>query len=723
MFEFEAVPVRCVYETEDFKIYGCQVDTTKYPTIKHNKYGNVSIVGCLPQLEGHVTYKIRAEEKLNKFGYQYDVNYISRDLPSSTTSSQAFLEELIPVKQAETLLNVYPDIIKDIMDDNLDHIDLKKTKGIKEKTFNKIKAKVIENFGLMGLVESFGGMISLKVMKKLLDIYKTPVKVIHKIRTHPYKTLTSVSQVGFKIADKVIQHMWKTDNSLFDIKGEITTSLDRMDACIYYNLKQNELQGDTKMLKIDLISQCENLTPECMMKFFPAIEKGDYVEDDKYISNKYTYQSELFVANAINELLENNNSWKVNLNNYVKINNGFEMTNKQLAGIANVSAFNASIINGYAGSGKTETINRLTKVLKDLDKSFLLLAPTGRAANVLTEYSKLPASTIHRKLGWRKGEWLHNEHNPLEVDLVIVDETSMVDVFLMKALLKAINPKRTKLLLVGDSAQIPSVGAGNVFHDLIKSGKIPITTLNEIFRYSEGGLMAVATWIRQGKAYLQEQAIQTFGKNKDYSFVNCAKEDLLENIKTIYRQLLNHGAKPENIYVLTFKKAPPFGKNVLNEILQPIANPNYGSNNYVKSGEVFYFKNDLVMQIANNYFVKDDGIHMIANGETGRIIRLDESSVTVMFSNHTITYKKGELLENIQLAYAMTFHKSQGAGVPYTILVTPSSDTYFLNSNLLYVGVTRTKKTCYHLGNMNTVNRIVKKKANFERKTFLKELL
>jgi len=182
---------------------------------------------------------------------------------------------------------------------------------------------------------------------------------------------------------------------------------------------------------------------------------------------------------------------------------------------------NVSMLNGFGGSGKSATTKSVIDMLKDNDKSFCLFAPTGRAAKVLAEFTKEHASTIHRGLSYIPPEWGYNEEHKLPYDVVVVDEFGMCDVFLMKHLLEAIDFNKTKLLMVGDSAQLPSVGAGNVFFDLINSKLIPIVSLTQIFRYGTGGILTVATKTRNCEKFLEDsQKPQVFGDDKGYYFIS-----------------------------------------------------------------------------------------------------------------------------------------------------------------------------------------------------------
>jgi exodeoxyribonuclease V alpha subunit len=404
---------------------------------------------------------------------------------------------------------------------------------------------------------------------------------------------------------------------------------------------------------------------------------------------------------------------------------------------------NIAILNGFAGAGKTYSTKGVINMLKDNYKSFRLFSPTGRAAKVLHENTNEPASTIHRGLGYvPPNKWTFNEWQKLHTDVVIVDEFSMVDIWLFKRLLEAIDFKRTKLLIIGDNAQLPSVSCGNLLHDFMEASIIPTVTLNKIFRYSSGGLMRVATDTRCCKEYLTKDMkakATTFGDNQDYMFIDLASEIIPKNVVALYKKLLDNGSSIEDIQVLTAKNVGDCGSVVLNNMIQRVANPNYGSEVNMKVGDTTYYKGDLVLQCVNNYeaeidrdpfgednegfgFGDETSTAFVANGETGIIKEIYNTYVIVDFNGIRVKYYRNDM-NMVKLGYAISIHKSQGGGFKTVILCSPQSHIFMLNSNLLYVGLTRMKEKLYHLGSLQSVNQAVKKKANLTRHTFMQKLL
>lgn len=740
-YKFRGIIERCVYNSPDFKIYAVNVDKDKYPELKQNKYKNVSILGELTDLTLGTEYEITAEEKVDKYGTSYKVINIKRDLPTTVEETYTFLSEILTENQANTLIENYPNILQMVKDDDLDGIDLSKLKGIGEKTFDKIKNKIILNFCLMDLVIEFKNVLSMNIIKKIYDTYSSVDKLKEKLKSHPYTTLTRISRIGFKTADSIVLELQK--ENIIDFGYDVKTSPDRCLSCMLYILEENENEGHTKMNLADLRQQCLKIVPESADHFVNVIKDDSiyYNKDTMDVALKSTYETEKYIADTIlSNLYNSNNVWDFDIQEYRKVGE-FELSNEQMQILDTVCRNNIAILNGFAGSGKTASTQGLIKMLKDNDKSFILLSPTGRAAKVLAENTDEPASTIHRGLGYvPPNKWTYNEDCKLHCDIVIVDEMSMVDIWLFKKLLDAIDLNNTKLLLIGDNAQLPSVSCGNLLHDFMEANIIPTVTLSKIFRYSSGGLMRVATDTRCCKSYLtndMKHNATTFGENKDYMFIDLASDLIQKNVIGLYKKLLDNGNSIEDIQVLTAKNVGECGSIELNNMIQKVANRNYGSEINMKVGDTTYYEGDLILQTVNNYNAeivpdKDDGVKFgfedeqitafVANGETGIIKEIYNTYTIIDFNGIRVKYYRNDM-NMVKLGYCISIHKSQGGGFKTVILCTPQSHIFMLNSNLLYVGLTRMKEKLYHLGSLQSVNQAVKKKANLTRHTFIQDLL
>lgn len=752
--KFMATIVRCVFDQPGFKVYAADVDKEKYPEIKRNKYKNVSLVGDLVGLNIDAEYEVTAIEQTSKFGTNYKVINIRRDAPLTPEGVQAFLCEILTERQAAELYNHYPDIIQRVRENRLEDIDLNKLHGIKEVTFNRIKEKIVENFFLFDLVVLFRGVLSMSIIKKLYDKYPSVETFKSKLQADPYRCLCNLAGVGFRTADDLLLKMEKA--SIEDIKSgkqpviqfdcDLRTSLQRCRACLQYLIEQNELSGHTKMQASDLRVECMKMASKCAHHFFEALQcKYIYFnEETNEVALSATYDVESYIASTIiGGLANRDNLWNYNPEKYRNVD-GIMLSNEQLQAVSNVCKYSVSILNGAAGTGKSFSTQAIINMLEDHRKTYRLFSPTGKAAKVLANYTKRPASTIHRGLGWKpEGSWTYNDSNKIESDVIIVDEFSMVDIRLFKRLLEAIDFNRTKLLLIGDNAQLPSVSCGNLLHDFMETRLIPTVTLKTVFRYSDGGLMKVATDVRFRQSYLNQamkNKATVFGDNRDYTFVDVSSDSTPQSVVQLYKKLLEAGNSIENIQVLTAKNKGECGAIALNNVIQQIANPNYGKTLNIKQGEATYFVGDLVIQRANNYNALVDPAHyteeekehcaisgeaktaFIANGETGIVREVQPNYAIIEFDGIFVKYFLSEL-KDVSLGYAITIHKSQGSSIDNVILCTPRSHIFMLNSNLIYVGLTRMRKRCFHLGSLDTVNNAVYKKENFVRHTFMQRML
>ena len=744
---------RTLCNKDDFKMYAIDINKDDYPNIPLNKYGNVVICGDLFDLQYGLTYDITVHEEPLKYGYK--VLNITYEKPRDEESIRTFLSEILTYRQAETILEHYPDILDIVNENRTDEVDLNRLKGIKEKTFAKIVKKIQYNYCLVDLVTEFKGFLSLSIIKKLYTEYSSIELLKSKLHKNAYHCLCNISGVGFLTADNILlelervskENMSNGERPIVEFKEDLKTSLERCKAAMQYILQKNEEEGHTQMNIVTLRNRCIDIVAECGDKFIDAI-KDDvfyYNKENMEVSLKRTYDTECKICNALIKGLESDIKWDVDVEKY-RTRGDCSCTDEQLNTLKLVSQHNVVVLNGSAGVGKSFSVQTLLELLKDLNKTYKLFTPTGKSSKVLADYTNEDAKTIHRGLGYRPdGTWTYNEHCKLDADVIIVDEFSMVDIYLMKTLLDAIDFNRTKLLMIGDASQLPSVGCGNIFHDLIQSNLIPVANLTKVFRYGEGGLMKIATDVRLCKPYLtkdMEHKGTIFGTNGDYTFIDVSNESLIDNIIALYKKLLSSGKTPSEIQVITSVNKGEYGTVALNNKIQAIANKNYGSEYKItctqNNIEVSYYVGDLVIQKVNNYkalVVDDNGEEIynrydsdepqtafIANGESGIIRDVRTSFLVVDFNGIYIKYNKSDLNE-LGLGYALTVHKVQGSASNIVILVTPSAHTFMLNSNLIYVGLTRMRQKCFHLGNLKTVNMTIKKKANFSRNTFTQRLL
>lgn len=774
VYTFTARVNRKVYSDGDFRIYAMDVDSKKFPEIHKNKYDNVSIMGDLFDLERDVDYEISAEESETKYGISYRVISCIRDVPASYQDMYHFLSEILTANQAKTLYENYPDIVDRVRTNRLGDIDFEKLHGIGEKSFEKIKSKILDNYRLADMMLAFDGYLTIGVIRKLNDEYGSVERIRSTLAREPYRALCKIDGVGFKRADEILLNIEQVSRDriahgkqpIINFGFDLRTSEDRCRACVMYILGQNELDGHTKINLADLHSICAKLVPECEHHFAAAMDNPIiYYNKEKMIAAfDSTYHNEEYIAKTlINALKENISLWDYDIEKYRSIGNVL-LSDEQMRVLKNLCQYNISILNGPGGTGKSFSTKAVIRMLEEHGHSFMLMSPTGKAAKVLSAYAGVKASTIHRALGYIPGgmekieqlpsglfvsyktNWDYDDNNKLDTDVVIVDEFSMVDVKLFAQLLHAIDFKKTRLLMIGDNAQLPSVSCGNLLHDFLAVDLIPSATLTNVFRYADGGLMKIATDVRCCKPYLlngMRGKRTVFGDNQDYTFIDIDQEKIPDLVVKMYKTLLSAGNSMNSVQVLAAQKKGDCGVDALNNKIQSVANPLFGSDNYMEVGSTRYYVGDPVIQMENNYNAKictpeldpllieslgfsEKEKHVptafVANGETGIIKEITPGQALIDFDGIVVTYNKEEM-HRVGLGYAMTIHKSQGSSIDHVILVTPKAHTFMMNSNLLYVGLTRMKKRCFHIGTLLTVNKAISKKANLTRHTFMQEML
>lgn len=739
--EFKATPIKCLFSSETFKIYACNIDSFTYPQIKVGKYQTVTIKGDVQELNLDCEYIIKAYEIQDRYGISYQIANIRSEKPTTLSSSKTFLRAILTDQQTETLLSAYPDIIDRIVNNRIDDIDLNKIKGIKEVTFGKIQKKVVENFRLAELVDEFSGIFNFSIIKKLYSEYTSIEKVRENLYYKPYECLCKLGGIGFKKADELLlkveekskQRVLNGEKPIIDFQFDLISSKQRMRACALYVLDENESCGNTYMSIKSFQKECLNCAPEAKEQLAEIINTSDDIAFNKQynrISKTTTYNTEQYIADALKSAMKTKQIWDIDIEKYRQIGEAL-LTEEQMLTMEYVCKNTVTILQGYAGSGKSFSVLALINLLSENRKSAILLAPTGRAAKVLQKYTHHEASTIHRGLCFRPpNEWGYNEENKLPHDIVILDETSMVDVYLFKRLLQSIDFSRTKLLIIGDDAQIPSVSCGNLLHDILNSNVIPTIWLTKVFRYGKGGLSTVATDIRKSHSTFENKSgIQIIGDDNGFSYIPVSPERSINYIIKMYKKLLSNNVSLKDILVVVAQNKGKYGAQTINTQIQSIINPNiddkiaFGDTQYRLGDPIIQCVNDYESQIFNeNDWSDENETVLIPNGDIGIITKILYDGIVVDFDEYRIYIPKDKFV-NIKLAYAISIHKSQGGQAKFVIVFAPNSHIFMLNSNLLYVAVTRAKEKCFLLSDLITFNKSIKKKENFIRKTWLCDLL
>lgn len=502
----------------------------------------------------------------------------------------------------------------------------------------------------------------------------------------------------------------------------------RVEAGILYELTFNQSNGHTFIPRNKLAmatAQLLNLEEELIDAGIARLAETDRLVTDQvagldacYVPE--LYEAETYIADRIREMAENQPEPPKDLTRMmeeIQAESDLDYAENQLAAIRSAAENRLLLVTGGPGTGKTTTMAGILRLFDKMKLTTLLAAPTGRAAQRLGECTDREASTIHRLLEAQFDSesgclcFFHDEDTPLRADAVVVDETSMVDIILMQSLLRAL-PKRCRLILVGDPDQLPSVGPGNLFSDLIRSGVVPTICLTEIFRQAQESLI-----VMNAHAINHGQLPNLSVKNKDFFFMKRRTSDtVVETIQQLCSQRLpkNMGIDSTEIQVLSPTRKGETGTKNLNRQLQAVLNPESPDKKEKKYGDFLFREGDRVMQIRNNYDIlwkKVDGIGSgagIFNGDIGKITDIDyqAETITVVFDDRETEYDF-TMLSELELAYAMTVHKSQGSEYRAVILTAWSGSRYLLTRSVLYTAVTRAKDLLIVVGNEEVIAAMV----------------
>lgn len=708
----EVIKVRYVNEENGYSVFDLNTSDGEIKIV--GIFDSVNIGESL-EVEGEFTYD-------NKYGEQLNVSSYQKKLPSSTVEIEKYLASgiisTIGPKNASYIVKQFGKKSLDIVFDETDK--LLEVRGIGKKSIEKIKKSVEElKFSKNILFHLTGLGISLSLSKKIYNIFRE--NTLEVINENPYKLIKNVKGIGFLKADEIALKNNLDKNSPYRIESAILYVLNQKAinfGHVYYP-KRKLTDEVSKLIGVET----ELIEPVYMNLLLSSEVVIDNSFEESNIYLDYLYVSESYIASKLAKMALNDD-FKILFDIEKEIKEAIKSLSIKLSKIqidAIKSCFkeNISIITGGPGTGKTTIINTISKIYLDNGYNISLCAPTGRAAKRIEETTGIEAKTIHRMLGYIPssyddiGHFEYNEDNPLDTDVVIIDEMSMVDVVLFEKLLRGMKDN-TRLVIVGDVDQLPSVGAGNVLRDLINSKKIKYTKLVDIFRQSESSNIIVnAHKINNGQEPILNE------KNSDFFFLKTETPAITRNVVVdlISKRLPNaYGYDfSKDIQILTQSRKGICGVFELNRLLQDILNPKTETTDELLVGNKLFRVNDKVMQTKNNYnlsFFDSDGEENfgVYNGDMGHIIFIDKSSkkLTVeMDDNRVIDYTL-EDLDNLELAYAITIHKSQGS--EFKSVIIPMFDGYRLlqTRNLLYTAITRAKENIVLVGDKNVMNNMIR---------------
>ncbi|CEK36248.1 SF1B family DNA helicase RecD2 [Paraclostridium sordellii] len=704
-----------------------------------NENNDVVIVGCMPTLTVGESIEVEGKWVNHKtYGTQFEVSSFMPVTPSSIEGIYVYLSsgmiKGIGEKMAKRIIDKFGVDTLDIIQ-NSPH-RLSEVEGIGSKKIEQIAKSYEDNRELRNIIMQLSPYgitpnLCLKIYKK----YKN--KAVDVISKNPYKLAEDVRGIGFKVADKIAENL-----------GIDKLSKDRIMQGILYSLNQSLASGHTYLPKDILVQESSKLLGvekeyilDCILGLAYDqkihIEKGLGHEDHIYLIPYYL--SENGVCKQIIKLAQSDFK-DLNIDvekeiEKVEEETGIKLANNQALAVKEAIKSGLVVITGGPGTGKTTTINTIIKVFENNEQEVLLAAPTGRAAKRMSETSNKEAKTIHRllEMGYATDSeelvFLKDEEDPIKADVVIVDEVSMVDIVLMYSLLKAIKPG-TRVILVGDSDQLPSVGAGNVLKDIIDSKVINVVRLNEIFRQAQESMIVVnAHRINQGLP------LHLNVKGKDFFFIkkNTNEEILKEIVGLVSTRLpkFYNLDKLKDIQVLAPMRKGDLGVANLNIELQKYLNKEEKYKVEETLQKRIFRVGDKVMQIKNNYTKKwetedkSESGEGIYNGDIGYIYHIDKENkiIYVLFDQTKIVSYEYSELDELDHSFCTTIHKSQGSEFPAIVIPVTWAPPMLLNRNLLYTAVTRAKKLVVLVGDVKYLEYMIRNNKTNDRHSNLSKKL
>lgn len=671
-----------------------------------------TIVGSLPGLGPGESVRLLGVWKTNPtHGIQFAVSECHIETPSDVVGIQKYLESGmvrgIGPTYAKRIVNMFGEKTLDVIDQSPQC--LMEIHGIGEKRIEKIRQcwqeqKAIRS--VMLFLQKNG--VSPAFAQKLYRLYGD--ETVARLQENPYTLAREIRGIGFKSADKIAEKL-----------GFPKEATQRIDSGIEYVLLELADEGHTCYPLADLCSKAEEMLgvkAEERIRFLEQEER--IVVEDETVWIKGLWLCEMGIARELKRLIRGQTRLrKVDTDkavSWVEEKLHIELADNQKKAIKSSLEEKLHIITGGPGTGKSTITNAILTITEKLSRQILLAAPTGRAAKRMSEITKRSASTIHSLLqvDFSKNGFKHNRENPLNCDLIVIDEASMIDTSLMYSLLKAI-PDHARVLLVGDVHQLPSVGPGTVLKDMIESGTVLVTELTEIFRQAAGSrIITNAHKINAGE--FPDLSIE---KKSDFFFLKGEEPEVaLEKIITLVSSRLPKFYRLDainDIQILAPMKRGIIGTENLNRVLQEKLNP---QENVVMRGGMRFGVGDKVMQIRNNYNKE------VYNGDIGRIKKIDkeEQAVTVNYEGHLVVYSFIEL-DELVLAYATSVHKYQGSECPCVVIPVHTTHFMMLHRNLLYTAVTRGKKLVVLVGTGKAIAIAVSQNNALKRHTGLKERL
>ena len=716
-----------IFKSENgFFVGTFKVKETDEEELKEFLNKTITITGTFVDLNTEDTYILYGEyQKHERYGYQYQVYKSEKEIPNGTEAIIEFLSSPLikgcGEKTAMKIVETFKEESLNKIKENMANLYL--VPGMTEKKANKIYASILAYSSSDDLILELKNLgFSVNEATKIINRFKDKTKTYLNENLYFFQEI-----IDFNKIDEIFKKNHDNDNPI------------RIKACLIECMKRlSDTTGDIYYYIEEIHTSLKNwfqifLDMEELQSYIEELEsKFEIIQKEQKIYLEENYEMEHKIADHLYHIAAMPKKTHKKLDEkleHLEESSSVHYNLEQKKAIKKALQERITIISGGPGTGKTTIVNAIVKLFIQLYHltpietytSIALLAPTGRASKKLSMSTNLPAMTIHRYLKWNKdtNEFLINRHNKNQHRLIIVDEVSMIDTFLLYNLLEGIE-SNIQIVFVGDTFQLPSVGAGLILNDLVESNLFSYCPLNKIYRQSENSYIPyLAKEIKEQK--LNENFMD---KTDDYNFFPCQSKIIKETIYQICEKSKEKGLKVDDIQILAPMYKGENGIDNLNIILQALFNPKTEDTKEIKVGDYTYRTNDKVLQLVNN---PDCNVY---NGDIGYIKKIEETKqkgrkkeqITIDFDGNYVVYTKEDLFA-IKHAYAMTIHKSQGSEFPHVIL--PISKNYYkmLYNKLIYTGVSRAKKSLMIVGEPIAFLEGVKNDYSNHRKTTLKEIL
>ena len=697
---------RITYQSDGYSVLKC--------TVKGEK-DLVTVVGTMPDTHVGSVLTLGGHWKIDsKYGRQFAASTFEETLPATVYGIEKYLGsgliKGIGPKYAKLIVNTFGKDTLDIIESNVDR--LLEIPGIGKKRVDRIKTgwndqKEIKN--IMLFLQSHD--VSTAHATKIYKQYGTDSIAV--VQENPYRLADDIWGIGFKTADTIAEKLGFEKDKFVRLRSGLMYSLNKLaDEGHCYATRDQLMAKGTELLEVDQTV----LTMTLDEMIHTEDVKTTNFADGTAIYLPTFFFSEVGVENRLKKIF----ATPVPPIQMEISSTTIEYDPIQLEAIQTAAQSKIMILTGGPGTGKSTTTMGIIKLFAG--QRVLLAAPTGRAAKRLSEVTGMEAKTIHRLLEFKPPEgYKRNEENPLDGDVLIIDESSMIDVVLMYSLLRAV-PDAMRIILVGDIDQLPAVGAGNVLHDMIESGIFPVVKLTRIFRQAASSMIITnAHRINHGQLPIMKNE-----RNGDFFLIHVDEpEEAVSKITSLIAKRLPpfYKVTPQSIQVLTPMQRGVVGAANLNQVLQQAINPPVTDSKgnttpELSRGGFRYRPNDKVMQIRNNYEKE------VFNGDIGIInsVNVEDRTLIITFDDRDVEYDVTEL-DEITLAYATTVHKAQGAEYPIVIMPVMMANYVMLQRNLLYTGVTRAKKVLVLVGQERAIGCCVRNVTITKRNTLLTERL